>query len=439
MQPDIQNSKNSRSRFRRSLNVLIRRPLAKLGALLLAIVFWAVVIASDPTLLMEKVIVNVPVSVQGLETLRNRGVTLMTDLSAEPIYVKLRVQVTKSNYDRATAENITPRIDLAQQINGPGTYRLGFTMPSSFVSVLSYDPEYIEVEAEPYTPRKRIPIVIKQVNEPKEPLWISEVKTDPQQLVISGPKSLTDAVRRAVPVLDLSALSLDMLFESMALGFELQDIDGNAVESPLLRVTSDAVQVDSIIVTVNAYPMCEIPINTETAVRGIPQHGYTLGGVNITPSSVWVAAPQETLDAITELHVSTPVSVTGASESKVETVGFRDLTSVLHLSTAEATVEAVVVPAVHVHTYNNLPVTIMGLAPGLSAKPSKSRMSVVVSGAYQNVEGLKAEDIHLYVDVAGLDQGTHTLPIQCRIDGDSENSVQMEQEQMIVSLTERAL
>jgi len=437
MQPDVQN-RNTRSRLRRSLSVLIRRPLAKVGALLLAVIFWAVVIASDPTLPMEKVIQNAQVSVQGLETLRNRGYTIMTDLSAEPIYLKMRVEVTKANYDRATAETVTPRLELSQQIDGPGTYKLNFSMPSSLVSVLSYEPEYIEIDVEPYTPRKQIPIVVRQSGEPKAPLWISEVTIDPAQLIISGPKSLTDAVRRAVATLDLSKLSLDMLSEGMAIGFELQDIDGNAIHSPLLRVTSDAVPVDSIIINISAFPMREIPINMETAIRGVPQHGYMLGNVKITPPSVWVAAPQDTLDAIAELHVSVPLSVNSASESKVDTVGFRDLSSVAHISTAEVTVEAYVIPAEHVHTYNDLPITVMGMSPHLSGRLSKNRMSVVVTGAYQNVEGLKAEDIHLYVDVSGLDRGTHTLPVQCRIDGSAENHIQMEQQQLIVTLTQTA-
>lgn len=438
MQPDVQNSKNFRTQLRRSLTVFIRRPAAKVGALLLAIVFWALVIASDPALSMEKTIFNVPVSVQGLDALRNKGYTIMTDLSAEPIYVKMRVEVAQSNYDRATAENITPRLELSQQIDGPGTYKLKFSLTSSLVNVLSYEPEYIEINVEQYVSRKLIPVVVQQTGETKEPLWVSSTTMDPTRLVISGPKSLTDTVSRAVATLDLSSLSLDRLTEGMTVPFELQDIDGNVIQSPLLRITSDAALVNSIILNVNAYPMREVPINVESAIRGTPQHGYMLSNVKIMPSSVWIAAPQDALDAITELHVNSPVSISSATESKVETSGFRNLSSVMHVSTADVTIEAIVVPAEHVHTYNDLPVTVMGVAPNLSTRLSKNQMTVVITGAYQDVEELKAENIHLYVDATGLEQGTHTLPVYCQTDGSAQFSAELEQQMLMLTLSQRA-
>lgn len=435
MQPDTpQRNKSIRSQLQRSLWVLYRRPFSKLGALLLAIAFWAVVIASDPTLPMEKIIPSAQVTVQGLEVLRNRGYTIMTDLSSQPIFVKMRVEVAKSNYDKVTAETIAPRLELSQQIDGPGTYRLKFSTTSSLVNVLSYEPEYIELDVEAYTPRKLIPITTKLVGEAAEPIWINSVSTDPAQLVLSGPKSIVDTVKRAVATLDVSTLTPGLLNESMTTTFELQDLDGNTIASPLLRTTSDAVTVDSVIVSVNTYPMKEIPISTETAVRGTPQHGYVLQDVKITPSSVYVAAPQEILESLTEIHVNTPINIAGVNENRMENITLRSIAGVSHMSMTEVVVEANVVPAEHVHTYNDRSVTIMGLAPDLIARVSRSEMSVVISGLYQNVESLKAEDIHLYVDAADLGVGSHTVDVQCRIDGTNEYQCEMEVPQVVLTI-----
>lgn len=437
MQPDVpQGNKSVKTYLRHSLWVLYRRPFAKLSALLLAIAFWAVVIASDPSLPMEKIIPNAQVTVQGLEPLRNRGFTIMTDFTNNPIFVKMRVEVAKSNYDRATAEAIAPRLELSQQIDGPGTYRLRFSTSSNMVNVLSYEPEYIELEVEAYTPRKLIPITAKLAGEADEPIWINSVTIDPAQLVLSGPKSIVDTVRRAVATLDVSALTPSQLNESMTSTFELQDIDGEVIKSPLLRTTSDAVIIDSVIMSVNAYPMKEIPISTETAVRGTPQHGYVLQDVNITPASVNVAAPQEILDSLTELHVNTPMSITGGNDNRVESVTLSNTSGVTHMSMTEVTVEAKIVPAEHVHTYNDRTLTIMGLSPTLTAWASRSNMSVVIRGLYQNVESLKADDIHLYVDVTGLGIGSHTLDVQCRIDGTSEYQVELEMPQVVVTIVQ---
>lgn len=435
MQPNVpQDNKSIRSQLRHSLQVLYRHPFVKLSALLLAIVFWAAVIASDPTLPMEKIIPNAQVSVQGLEALRNRGYTIMTDLSSNPIFVKMRVEVAKSNYEKATAESIAPRLELSQQIDGPGRYKLKFSTTSSMVNTISFEPEYIEIDVEAYTPRKLVSITAKQVGETEEPLWANAVTIDPTQLVLSGPKSLVDKVRRAVATLDLSSLSADLLNESMTLPFELQDADGNVINSPLLRTTSDGAAINSVIVSVNALPTREIPVSVESAVRGVPQHGYMLSGVDITPSSVTVAAPQEVLDSLKEMHVSAPISITGANESKIDTLTLRGFSGVSHLSVSEVTVEAKIVPAEHVHTYGNLDVTVMGLAPDLDAKLSRNQMCAVISGLYKDVESLKAEDIHLYIDATGLGEGTHTVDVQCRVDGTSAYSVELEMPQLLLSL-----
>ena len=115
MQPEApQNPRNVRDHLRRALRVIRRHPFMKLAALLLAIVFWVVVIASDPSLLIEKTFTDAVVTVQGLETLRSRGYTVMRDLENEVITVRFRAEVTQGNYDRATASSFLPRLDLSQ-------------------------------------------------------------------------------------------------------------------------------------------------------------------------------------------------------------------------------------------------------------------------------------------------------------------------------------
>lgn len=66
MQPEApQNPRNVRDHLRRALRVIRRHPFMKLAALLLAIVFWVVVIASDPSLLIEKTFTDAVVTVPG--------------------------------------------------------------------------------------------------------------------------------------------------------------------------------------------------------------------------------------------------------------------------------------------------------------------------------------------------------------------------------------
>ena len=86
-------------------------------------------------------------------------------------------------------------------------------------------------------------------------------------------------------------------------------------------------------------------------------------------------------------------------------------------SAREVAVSVSIVPAEHTHTYNDLPVQVDNLAPGLTARLSRERLGAIITGAYQDVEGLKAANIHLYVDASGLGEGVYNVEVRCRVDG----------------------
>ena len=53
----------------------------------------------------------------------------------------------------------------------------------------------------------------------------------------------------------------------------------------------------------------------------------------------------------------------------------------------------------------------------MTARLSRTVLSAVISGAYQDVEGLEASSVHLYVNAEGLEEGVYNAPVQCRVDG----------------------
>ena len=430
----VQKEAGFRERF---VDALFRRPFMKLSALLLAVFFWAIVIASDPALTIEKTIAGTA-NIVGLESLRNRGLIVTTDLMSEPVTVKMRIEVRQGNYDAATDESFSPRIDLAQQVISTGMQTVKFSAPtSSLGKVLSFEPEFIEINVEPFTPRRAIPIVVEQTGESVEPLWVGTPKVDPGQVIVSGPQSVVDQVRRAVVVLDHKDLSAGRPNDSISARFELHDGDGRSVTSPFISVTSDSVAIDSVTIEVDVYPMRKIPVSVDTAVIGIPAHGYVLSGVRVEPETVTVAAAQEILDTLEVLTMASQVDVSGVSKDVIDSSGLLGISSFRYVSATEVLVEARIIPATHVHTYNGIQIAVMNVAPGLSALPERSEMRCVVRGDYDAVEGLTDSDIHLFADVSGLYEGVHTLAVQCLIDGTDDYEAELQYPLMSVTLTGR--
>lgn len=416
-------------------NALHRRPLQKLAALLIAFAFWAVVIASDPNRLTEKVILNAPVTVSGQDTLRARGLTVLDDIATGAITVKMRVQVKQSDYDKATADVFTPRLELASQITQDGAgQKVYFSVPSNtYGTVLSFEPEYVTLDVETYSSRSRVPIVVEQIGASASSIWINNPAADPAQVAVSGPKSLVDQVRRAVVRLPLSSLSEMRPQDIVTSQIELQDASGNPISSPLIRITNESINVDSVQIHVDVYPMKEIPVHKESAVTGIPGHGYELKDVRIVSETVGVAADADILAEIESLYVVDPISIAGATESVVEPAMLKSIPGIAHMAMSEVMIEADIVPATHIHQHNDRPVSIKGISPGLVGKLSRSEMDVVISGDYDKVQGLVGDDINLYVDAAGLGEGVHLLDVKCFVNG--TDAFEYEPEYVQITLT----
>ncbi len=439
MQPIApENNKPIQSLTRRIWDAFHRRPFTKLGALVLAIVFWAVVIASDPTLTIEKTIVDATVTVLGAEALRNRGFIVVDDLAKEPITVKMRIQVKQGDYTRATAQSFSPRLDLSQ-IASSGKQELKFTASSDLGKVLSIEPESIALDVDTYVPPTRVPIVVRETGEAKEPIWFDPPTVDPGQIYVSGPQALVRRVKRAVVSLPVDSLSANQANDVLALPITLEDENGVPISSSLVRITSESINIANVNLHVKVYPVREIPISVDTAYTGVPAHGYKVGSVTLSPATVEVAAPKDVLDALETLHFTSPLDISGQTVSQISTSPLRGLTGMAHVSTAEAALMVEILPATHAHTYVDIPITVMGVTNGLSPRLSKSMMNVVISGEYPSVESLKAEDLHLYVDASYLEEGEHVVNVKLQVDGTEAYEFELEEPQITLMLVKSGI
>ena len=76
-----------------------------------------------------------------------------------------------------------------------------------------------------------------------------------------------------------------------------------------------------------------------------------------------------------------------------------------------------------------------GVEEGLSAKLSARQSTVQLTGAYSFIDAIAREDVQLFVDVSGLDEGTHTLPVQIDIDNAPEYTCALSVPEVTVTLT----
>lgn len=415
--------------------VLQSRRFLLLLSVLMAVLTWSALVASDGTLTREKVFQNVSVSITGESTLKSRGYIVMDDIEALVPGVKMTVEVAQSNYNRVSGTSYNPHFDLAK-VEGVGENEIPISFSSQLYGpVVECDPSCIVVNVERYMTR-RVPVVIELAGETSPEIYLDSYKTDPTMLSVSGPQSLVTSVSRAVAKLDLTALSAERMSDRTALVVELQASDGTPVVSDKLEVTNQLVITDSVIVDTELVPAREIPLKLEELVAGKPAEGYELAGVEVEQTALRIAARQEILDGIEFLMTDQPLDITDAAEDVSGFVKLKRVSGIENTLPGEIAVTASIREQTVERTLRRVPIEIDALTAGLHAQISSSEVTVQLTGGYHFINGLEKQDVRLFVDAGGLEPGEHILPVQIHLDNAEAFACALSAPEVILTITE---
>ena len=401
-------------------------------SLLIAMVFWSILVASDGTLTRAKTFQNVAVSVTGESTLRSRGYIVMDDLETLISGVKMTVEVTQSNYSRVSGTSYNPHLDLTD-VTGEGENEIPISFSSTLYGpVISCEPSSVTVNVERYITR-RVPVVLEKTGE-IEGYFLDSAKTDPTMVSVSGPQSLVSRVARAVAKFDASQLSGERMSDRASVQIVLQDSAGEAIESELIETTNESVLTDTVVVETELVPMKDVPLQVDSLVKGEPAEGYELTGVEAAVQSLSVAAQQDVLDAMTVLTTEQPLSIEGATADVSGYVRLSRPTGIENTVPYDVAVTAYIQEKTVERTLSQVKVEIDGLDDTLSASLSRARQTVQLTGGYHFINGLTQEDVRLFVDVNGLGEGTHEVPVQISIDNAPEFTCALSSPEITVTI-----
>jgi YbbR domain-containing protein len=152
-----------------------------------------------------------------------------------------------------------------------------------------------------------------------------------------------------------------------------------------------------------------VPIVAVTG--GTPADGFEIGKIVLEPPTVEIAGPESALKLVREA-VTEAVSVQGASAPIEETVTIGVADARLRLVTAQsarASIEIKPTPLERMLT--EVPVLIRNAPAPRRVRVTPSSARVWVRGRKDVVSALDADSVVLFVDVAGLGRGRHSLPL----------------------------
>ena len=241
-----------------------------------------------------------------------------------------------------------------------------------------------------------------------------ELQQFPQGLELSGEPASTIEVRVRGSSGALARISPGDIVAVLDLrgareGNRLFHMTPDQVRSPF---GIEVVQINPGTVTMAFEVSKTATVKIRPAIDGKPAPGYAVGSWSADPASVDVIGPESAVNRATEA-LTEPVSVAGARATVTDSVTVGLLDPSLRLKNARsAKVTVQIVPSPVERTLRDLPVHLLNLGPSLAADAVPSVVSVSLRGSREGLARLGADDVKVYVDVAGLGAGQYSLTVR---------------------------
>ena len=374
----------------------------KLAAVLFAFIMWSYVIAAENPQ-RQMTLPDVPISYTGVSELTEKNLTIDSDSLVQTVDVA--VMAGQNYHKNITKNTIKASVDLST-ISGTGDYELSVYVTASVAgtSIKTVSPATVLVKVDALVQRT-VPVKCVLAGQISSGYYISDPVPEQDYVVVSGARKKVENIVQAVVTIPVEGVITSTRASYAA---NLLDADGNTVSTTSINGTLPSVIVSMEVLREKTVKID--PAQVLSVVTGV-KAGYEAVNVSLSPEEVQIVGTEEALAAVDVLQVK-PLSAGGADASvllegeliEIEGVRFPKGTSVdVYVQIGEEQTEKV---------FENIAISAANLAAGKRATLSITHTSVTITGSLSVMNGLKRAGISAYVDLAGLSEGTYTLPVK---------------------------
>jgi YbbR domain-containing protein len=317
--------------------------------------------------------------------------------------VSVRVSAPDDTWDDLTIEDFRAIADLSGAKARENPVTLRFRSERRRVDVVEVIPPRVTVVLEPVT-TKVVPVTVRLDGAP--PLGYSTVpgRTTPEQVEVTGAESLVALVEEAVANVNVQGVrvSLEQVFTLVPRDGRGGDIEGVTLNPDTVEVVLPVVQREITQVYV------VMPL-----LRGVPSDGFVVTSVTVDPPFAVITGTMEALQSLT-MVATDEVDVGGATSDVVRAAKLR-LPSDLTVEGSDTVAVEVSVSPARGETRLGLTPTIEGLEAGMRAELVTTLVEVSVAGELPVLRALSPASLTAVVDVSGLQEGQHSLPVQVTV------------------------
>ena len=377
------------------LKWIIRNLGSFLLAFLLALTVWILaVIAADPdeTRVYPR---GIPLEITG----QDPRLIIIGDV---PRQVNLTLRAPQSIWAQIiSSENqVRAVIDLAGRATGQHTVPVQVQIQVSPVRIIDINPETIELTLEPLASRS-LPIDVVVNGQPAIGYQRGDLEQSLKEVTISGPESLVSQAERAMVEVKIDGARATVTNEAT-----IRILDG---EGKLLRGVTTSTEKMTVQVPISQQGGYR-DIAVKVVVRGQQANGYRLTNISVNPPAITVYSGDPELVAALPGFVETePLNLNEASQDIELSLGLNLPPGISVVGEQTVQVEVGIEALEGSLSLANMPVSVTGLAPGLSAQAAPETVDIILTGPLPLLEKLTANDIRITLDVTDLPVGSHQL------------------------------
>ena len=272
------------------------------------------------------------------------------------------------------------------------------------------------------------------VNEDKldSKLSISNVELDTNEIIVKSSQEILDKVASVKALVDASQIDLEesgnYTIDSVTL--VAYDELGNKIDN--IEMVPSKV---SATVTIDSYHDTK-PVRVVT--RGTMSNGKAIASITSSVQEVEVYGEKEVVDSLD--YIEAELVIDNLSDDKTVSVNLIKPSGVRYMSETTTNIDVEVGDSAQ-RTISGISVQVTNLGSNYTASAATEddrTIDVIVKGVESviNSDDIDATKISAYVDLSGLGEGTHTVPVQVTID-DERVTVQATRTEISVKIVEK--
>lgn len=365
-------------------------------ALILAITVWiTAVTASDPAE-NRTYPRNVSIEIVGQDT----NLVMTSDL---PSNVSIVLNTPQSVWDKMISTQSPVRAVLDLSGLQPGIHMVDLQIQVSVrsVKVVSYSPRTVSVTLESLS-SKIVPLSLDIRGEPAIGYQVEEPVVDVKQIMVTGPISQVDRVTKVRATLDIN-----QAYDDISRMINVEAFDKNEMVINDVTLTPDRVDIFLEINQRYGYRNVIVSVNIEGQVAD----GYRLTNISVFPLAVTVYSSDPQIVNNLPGYVQTmPLNLEGMKDD-IDVSLLLDLPEgVLVVGDNRTVLVRVSIAAVQSSMpIANIPIEIIGLPENLQAVLAPEMITLLISGPLPILDGIKQEDIRVFLDLTDYEVGTYQL------------------------------